>query len=100
MRDEIENFISQVVLSTTYNIYTGGNVEAPTGYFGTMTFAPNEYVIDGMDTPTEFLGRTVIAVEDSNGNIEYSDILSEELAKEWFEAQEERHADWSGDDYL
>lgn len=77
MRNEIENFISQVVLSTTYNNDTGGNVEAPTGFFGTMTFEPNETDVDGIEIPEALRNHTVIATQNSDGIIDYT-ILTEE----------------------
>lgn len=113
MRTRTESFVSEIILSPTYNNQTSGNVESPTGFFGYMSFSPNEFVIDGMDTPTEFLGCTVIAVEDSNGFIEYTIISKdyldqagmdsdddwkahgESLVETWFEAQEDRYANWS-----
>ena len=116
MKTRTESFVSEIILSPTYNNQTSGNVESPTGFFGFMSFSPNEFVIDGMDTPTEFLGRTVIAVQDSNGFIDYTvfskDYLDqagmepnddwkahgETLAETWFEAQEQRYADWSDED--
>lgn len=116
MRSLTESFVSEIILSPTYNNQTSGNVESPTGYFGFMSFSPNEFVIDGMDTPSEFLGRTVIAVQDSNGFIDYTvfskDYLlqagmdleddwkahGESLAETWFEAQEQRYSDWSDED--
>lgn len=116
MKTQTESFVSEIILSPTYNNQTSGNVQSPTGFFGYMSFSPNDFVIDGMDTPTEFLGYTVIALEDSNGNIEYTvfskDYLvqagmepnddwkayGEALAETWFEAQEERYADWSEED--
>lgn len=116
MRTQTESFVSEIILSPTYNNVVSGDVESPTGFFGTMTFAPNEFVIDGMDTPSEFLGRTVIAVVDSNGFIDYTvfskDYLiqagmdleddwkahGEALAETWFEAQDERYGNWSDED--
>lgn len=116
MKTLTESFISEVILDQTSNINTGGNVESPTGFFGYMYFSPNEFALYGFDTPTEFLGRTVIALVDSNGFIEYTvfskDYLvqagmdldddwkahGEALAETWFEAQEERYADWSEED--
>lgn len=113
MRTRTESFVSEIILSPTYNNMTSGNVESPTGFFGIMTFAPNEFIIDGMDTPTEFLGHSVVALEDSNGIIDYTvfskdyliqagmspnddwKIYGEALAETWFEAQEERYGNWS-----
>lgn len=116
MRTRTESFVSEIILSPTYNNQTSGNVESPTGFFGYMSFGPDEFIIDGMDTPTEFLGRTVIALVDSNGIIDYT-VFSKEyltqagmdpdddwkaygevLAETWFEAQEERFGIWSDED--
>ena len=113
MKTRTESFVSEIILNPTYNDQTSGDVESPTGFFGYMTFSPNEFVVDGMDTPTEFLGCTVIAVVDNNGFIDYTvftkDYLvqagmepnddwkahGESLAETWFEAQEDRYANWS-----
>lgn len=113
MKTQTESFVSEIILSPTYNNQTSGNVESPTGFFGYMSFSPNEFVVDGMDTPTELLGHTVVATQNSDGIIDYT-ILTEEyltyagmepnddwkahdisLAESWFEAQEDRYADWS-----
>lgn len=116
MRSLTESFVSEIILSPTTNNNTGGNVEAPTGYYGYMYFPPNEFAIYGFDTPTEFLGRTVIAVQDSNGFIDYTvfskDYLlqagmdleddwkahGQALAETWLEAQDERYGNWSDED--
>lgn len=117
MRNEIENFISQVVLSTTYNNDTGGNVEAPTGFFGTMTFEPNETDVDGINIPEELQGYAVTAIQYNNGRIEYG-VLDEEfldkvadgtpreeynllasfLTETWFEAISQDFDNWTGED--
>lgn len=116
MRNEIENFISQVVLSTTYNNETGGNVEAPTGFFGTMTFDQDETDVDGITIPESLPGHTVIATQNSDGIIDYT-ILTEEylthagmdeeddwkahgifLAETWFEAISQDFDLWTGED--
>lgn len=98
MRNEIEEFISQVVLSTEYNNETDGNVEAPTGYFGTMAFGTNETDIDGIMIPEELRGHAVIATENSNGSIAYEILSRDLLAVSWFVSQVEHYSNWCGDD--
>ena len=93
MRTQTENFVSEIILSPTFNPNTEGDVEAPSGYFGYMSFGVNEFTVDGMDTPAEFLGCTVVALVDSYGNIEYTE-LSEEHAVEWYVAQVNDFAEW------
>lgn len=115
MRNEIEEFISQVVLSTTYNNETGGNAEAPTGFFGTMTFDQDETDVDGINIPEELQGHAVNATQYDNGNIEY-DILNNDfldkvadgtpreeykllsmfLTETWFEAISQDFDKWQG----
>lgn len=98
MRTQTESFISEVILSPTYNAtQSDGDVESPTGFFGYMSFDPNEFVIDGMDTPTEFLGRTVIAQIDSYGNILYLTTEVSEEAKKWFINKEDIYSEWLGE---
>lgn len=117
MRNEVEEFISQVVLTRTYNNECSGDVEAPTGYFGTMTFEENETEVDGIEIPEALRNHTVTAILFDNGNIEY-DILTEDfldkvadgtpreeykllasfIAETWYDAICQDFDKWYGDD--
>lgn len=101
MRTRTESFVSEIILSATYNNQTSGNVESPTGYFGYMTFGPDEFIIDGMDTPTEFLGRTVTATMIETGAMQFDVVRTEnpeKSAQEWFEDKDQAYSDWFGED--
>lgn len=117
MQTPTESFVSQIILSQHINPYhSDGDVDSPTGFFGYMSFDPNEFVVDGMDVPEEFRGRTVTASVNEFGSI-YYDVLHEEylrsagmdpeddpvahakaLAETWFVAKTESWLDWSGED--
>lgn len=111
MRNEIEEFISNVVLNETYNTNVGGNVEASTGYYGYMTFN-NESEVDGIAVPEELQGNTVVAIQINDGSIDYTNLTeeyteqagkdaeddyrahAEMIAEIWFEACEEKFEKW------
>lgn len=66
-----------------------------------MSFDPNDFVIDGMDTPTEFLGRTVTATMIETGAIQFDVVRTEtpeKSAQDWFEDKDQAYSDWITED--